>query len=187
MSKIQYIVAGIISALALGLGALHLLSPATRVDSTTLGLLGLAVLPWLTLFFKKFKVPGIVEGEAQDRAQGVTPPKPPASIAAEVAQAQGVAARAPFEGLSLSAKKILRTLWRYQKQSFKEDYSRRWTFAILPGASEYPQYLEGLSELLKMSLISMNPENHQSALTNEGIILMESLGEDGSRGDVYLF
>ena|SRR5205823_6286226 len=186
MTTPQYIVAGIISALAFGLIVLRYCYPPFPVDATSLGLFGLAVLPWLTLFFKKFKVPGIVEGEAHDRAQGSTPPTPP-KMATEKNEKVPEAQPQRFKGLPASAQKILRTLWRYQKQLYKEDYSRRWTFAIFPTAPGYPEYLAGLSVLLRMNLISMNPENHQSALTNEGIILMESLTDDDTKGDFYVF
>lgn len=186
MSKHQYFVAGAISIFALLLILLRFRCPAYPVDSTTLGLAALAILPWLTLFFKKFKVAGI-EGEAHDRAQGFAGPTAPK---AGIATGEGVTATDSvlrFRGLPANAQKILRTLWRYQKQSFKDDFSRRWTFAILPNVRIYSEYLEGVSVLFKMGLVVMNPENHQVALTNEGIILMESLGDNDIRGDFYLF
>ena len=110
MTKLEYIIGAIISALALGLGTLRFFKPIYPIDSTTLGLLGLTVLPWLPLFFKKFKIPGIVEGESHDRAQGVTPPVP-----AKVLPPPGGDFPTPgipivFNGLGASAKKVLRTL-----------------------------------------------------------------------------
>lgn len=186
MTTPQYVVAGIISAVAVGLTVLRYCYPPFPVDVTTLGLVGLAVLPWLTLFFKRFKVPGIVEGEAHDRAQGSAPPTPPKMVAETNEKVPKGSPSERFKSLPPNAQKILRTLWRYQKQLY-EDYSRRFTFAIFPTAPDYPEYLEGLSVLLKMNLISMNPENHQSALTNEGIILMESLADDDTKGDFYVF
>ena len=149
------------------------------VDAVTLGLVGLGVLPWLTLFFKKFKVHGLVEGEAHNRAQGSSkqPPAPEPNAQAQVPN---------FGELPPSAKKVLRTLWRYQKELFK-DFNRRWTFAIFPTAPDFPDYLEGVACLLKVNLVSMNPENHQVALTNEGIILMEPLVPQDIQGDFYVF
>jgi hypothetical protein len=45
--------------------ARHIWPAINVLDQATLGLLALAALPWLTLFFKKFKIPGVGEAETQ--------------------------------------------------------------------------------------------------------------------------
>jgi len=190
MTTLQYIVAGIISLLAFSLMILRHIYPAYVIDTTTLGLLGLAVLPWLSLFFKKFKIPGIVEGESHDRVQSSTDSPTPPSPKLTTAINENIEAIAPlarFQSLPPESQKILRTLWRYQKDLFKTDYSRRWTFCVRPNAPDYLGYLDGLSTLMKENLVSVAPESYQSMLTNEGIIFMESLEGDDLHGDFYVF
>ena len=188
MTTSQYVVASSISFLALGLMALRYFYPAYPVDTTTLGLLGLSVLPWLSLFFKKFKVPGIVEGESHDRVQSSTSsPAPPRIVNAVNEKAASASPSARFPSFAPDSQKVLRTLWRYQKDLFKNDHSRRWTFAVRPSAPEYHRYLDGISPLLKQGLISVSPETLQCMLTNEGVIFMESLGRDDISGDFYVF
>lgn len=41
------------------------------IDNRTIFLIALGTLPWLTFFFKKFKIPGF-EGESHDRDQSKT-------------------------------------------------------------------------------------------------------------------
>jgi hypothetical protein len=117
--------------------ARHIWPAQIILDQATMLLLALAALPWLTLFFKKFKIPGVGEAETQDRAQGATQnPLPPADVQPRVAAA------AP----SADALKVLATLWRYQRQTFGNDLTKRWTFTVHPSAREYPRFLAGLSE-----------------------------------------
>src|SRR5438445_8553813 len=187
MTTSQYVVGTAISGLALGLMALRYFYPAYPVDATTLGLLCLAVLPWLSHFFKKFKVPGIIEGESHDRVQSSTSSPTPPKILIANEKSDSAPASARFRDLAPESRKILRTLWRYQKDLFKNDYSRRWTFAVRPSAPAYHEYLDGISPLLKLGLISVSPETLQCMLTNEGIILMESLPPEDISGDFYVF
>ena len=175
-----------ISGTSLLLLLLHLIFPTgVPLDSTALGLLALAAAPWLTLFFKKFKIPGIGEAETQDRTQGATEkPLPPSMNVpphAEVLQIAAAAAPSP------EAKKVVATLWRYQKQTFGNDTTKRWTFAILPHAPDYARFLSGLSEALTRGWVAVSPENHQCMLTNEGLAYVESNNELQEYGDVYRF
>jgi hypothetical protein len=81
----------------------------------------------------------------------------------------------------------MRTLWRYQRLTFHDDYSKRWTFKVFANTPEYPAYLMAVGGLLAKGKIYVNPENEQYALTNEGIILMSSIGDKAAIGDFYLF
>ena len=117
--------------------------PTFVFDELTLILLGLGALPWLTLFFKKLKLPGI-EAETHDVAQSTTSkPLPPPSKPQPTK---------PDEDLPPAAKKILATLWKYQKQHFRDDYSKRWTFTVQPNAQGYPYFLSGLAETVQRGL-----------------------------------
>jgi hypothetical protein len=176
----QRIAAFTISGIALLIVAARHIWPAkVFLDQATLGLLALAAFPWLTLFFKKFKVPGIGEVETQERAQGATErPLPPP---VDVQQAAAPASPSP------DTKKVLATLWRYQRQSFGNDTTKRWTFRIHPQARDYPRFLAGLSEAVNRGWVTVSPENHQCMLTNEGLAYVEANREIQEYGDVYRF
>jgi hypothetical protein len=149
------------------------------LDQATLGLLVLAALPWLTLFFKKFKIPGIGEAETQERVQGTTQKPLPPPPGAQVVTTTMV--------ISPNTKKVLATLWRYQRQSFGNDNTKRWTFMIYPNASEFPRYLAGVSEAVNLGWVTVSPETHQCMLTNEGLAYIEKNQELQEYGDIYRF
>jgi hypothetical protein len=179
MSNIKLIAASVISITSVILVTLHIIAPTVvTLDQATLILLALGALPWLTLFFKTLEIPGFAKVEAQERTQGFTAnPLPPAR-----------ALRVVPEGLlSDSAKKVLATLWRYQRQLFGTDMTKRWTFEVSPFAPDYREYLSGLSELVNRGLASVSPETHQAMLTNEGITYARGNEEIQTHTDVFLF
>lgn len=180
MSREQFIVASTISGTSILIFIAHVVVPEKVVlDQGSLALLALAALPWFTLFFKKFKIPGVGEAETQDRVQGTTPkPLPPSP------ELQLTAAASP---LSSDAKKVLATLWRYQSQIFGSDKSKRWTFAVSPAAVEYPQFLAGLNEAVNRGWVAVSPENHQCMLTNEGLEYVENDMAIQTQEDFYRF
>jgi hypothetical protein len=94
------------------------------------------------------------------------------SLAAPVAVATApVRAVVPTDSM---ARKILATLWKYQQKHFGRNYAQRWTFAVLPGAREYAQYLSGLSLLVQGGLVVVDPTLQQCLLTDAGIHLCEA-------------
>ncbi len=157
----------------------HLVWPKLPIDNTILILIGIGLLPWLSLFVKKFKLPGGVEGETYQISQSTTkkpvPPandsKPPESLDSE---------------LSAEAIKILTTLWRYQKQHFEKDRSNRWTFIVSPTAHLFPEYFRGTRELFDKGLISFAPDYH-IMLTNEGLNFTENNEDVQQYKDLYRF
>jgi len=179
MSSSQKGAAFTISVIALLIVVARHIWPARIVlDQATLGLLALAALPWLTLFFKKVKIPGIGEAETQERTQGATQkPLPPADVQ------PAFTAAAP----SADAMKVLATLWRYQRQSFGSDTTKRWTFTVHPFTREYPRFLTGLSEAVNRGWVAVSPETHQCMLTNDGLAYIESNQAVQQHADVYRF
>jgi hypothetical protein len=129
---------------------------------------------------------GPISGESES-GQGSTPPLEPSPQAINEPARTYVDHVALFDSLTNDEKKIIRTLWRYQRSSFHDDYSKRWTFKVFANTPEYPAFLMAVSGLLRKAIISVNPENDQCALTNEGIILMRSIGEKADIGDFYIF
>jgi len=83
--------------------------------------------------------------------------------------------------------KVLATLWRYQRQAFASDTTKRWTFRIDPAARDYPRFLSGLAEATDRGWVAVSPENHQAMLTNEGLAYIESNPEIQNYPDVYRF
>lgn len=137
------------------------------------------------LRLKKFSA-GPISGESES-GQGVSPPVEPSSKSINASKSGDVDYDTEFESLTNDEKKVLKTLWRYQKLNFPNNYNNRWTFKIFANNPEYPAYLTAVSTLLTKGYISINPENEQSLLTNEGIILMDSIGEKAKKGDYYVF
>lgn len=79
---------------------------------------------------------------------------------------------------SLGAKRILATLKRYQKEHCADDRTKRWTFSILPGASNYPDFVKGLGELLENGLVVVSPANNHVMLSDNGLTYV-----DGTEGE----
>ncbi len=163
-NKPKRIIAFIFSGSCVAIVILRVLFPKLLFDQYSLILLGVASLPWLTLFFSKINFPG--GGGVETGAQGTAEPKakPPTSI-----KIGAIEFELPSISLSPEAKKVLATLWRYQQQSFQNDFSKRWTFLIYPGSPEFIQYMNGVAELLKFRFVEVRSDNSQCMLTNEGI------------------
>ncbi|MHC4397052.1 MAG: hypothetical protein ACYS1A_15540 [Planctomycetota bacterium] len=89
--------------------------------------------------------------------------------------------------LSKEAKKILATLWERQTYHFKDDFSQRWSFRILPIAEGYGIFMLGFAELLKLGLAGWTPKHGQALLTDKGIQYLKEHPEIQESDDVYRF
>ncbi len=157
----------------------HLVWPKIEINNQLLILIGIGMLPWLTFFVKKFKLPGGVEAETHERSQSTTEkPAPPAN--------ESEYSELSASELSPDAKKIIATLWRYQNQHFGNDKSKRWTFIVSPIAPLYSGYLRGASELFDKGLIAF-ANDHHIMLTNEGLYFMEKNVDALQNIDLYRF
>lgn len=176
-----------IAAIAISASALFLIYAQNDikgfiVDNITVMLLGIAALPWLSLFFKKGKI-GDISWDNYGKAQGsVKKIHPPIKFEMQIPVSETIE-----QDLEDESKKILRTLWRYQKATFKDDFAKRWTFIINPISKEYTNYLKGLTPLLDKGLVVVTPENHQCMLSNEGILFIEQHQELQEGVDYYYF
>lgn len=152
------------------------------VDKITLALLAIGLSPWLTKFFKKIKFGDFFEGQTYGRSQGKTDkPLPPTESQPSTVSTPTASALSP------EAKRILATLWKYQKLTFKEDISKRWTFKLFSDSLGYAEYISGVAELIRLGLIAVRPENEQCMLTNEGIDFVEKTQELQNYNDIYKF
>ena len=84
-------------------------------------------------------------------------------------------------------KKILSTLWHYQKLHNKDDETQRWTFGVHPYAPEYPEYLEAISKLIKRRLVSIHPDTYQCLLTSIGIEFLKNHTELQTEDNLFTF
>ncbi|NOS70275.1 MAG: hypothetical protein HOP33_10130 [Verrucomicrobia bacterium] len=118
----------------------------------------------------------------QQKAQSTTssplPPQTPQTLSATPA---------PTAELPEESKRILRTLWRYQTQSFGADISKRWTFGVHPFSPDYSAFLRGLAPAVSRGLVAVSPENYQCMLTNEGISFLKTQNDLQSGDDIYKF
>lgn len=181
MSSQQFVVAVLLSVVSLLFVALHLRWPeVVSLNTATLALVGLAALPWLTLFVKSAEIPGVAKVVTRDnKEQGTSPPLAPAQPpAAQTAMAPA---------LSKEAKKVLATLRRYQEGTFGADKSKRWTFAVQPFAPEFPAYLIGVAEAISRGLVVVAPTTNQCMLTNEGLAFVEKDADLGDKAEHYHF
>lgn len=89
--------------------------------------------------------------------------------------------------LSNEATRILATIWQRQKRHFKDDFSKRWSFRVLPNAEGYGIFMLGFSELLKLGLVGWTRKDGQALLTDKGVEYLKEHPEIQESDDVYRF
>lgn len=175
--KFSYGTAIFISLACLIFIGIHAIKPEW-VDKITLILISIGMAPWLTRFFTMIKF-GDIEARSSGRSQSSTT-RLPLPVESQPIEASRSA-------LSAESKKILATLWKYQKQTFKDDYTKRWMFRLFPNAVHYSTYLTAVAELLKTGLVSLDLEKDYLMLTNEGISFIDNNTELKNYSDIYKF
>lgn len=76
--------------------------------------------------------------------------------------------KSPLDEYMPEAKKVLRTLWKYQVEHFGPDDIRRWGFSVGEGAQDYSEFLLGITQPLMEKLISVDSRGFVF-LTNHGV------------------
>jgi len=89
--------------------------------------------------------------------------------------------------LSKEATRILATIWQRQKHHFKDDFSKRWSFRVLPNAEGYGIFMLGFAELLKLALVGWTRKDGQALLTDKGVEYLKGHPEIQESDDVYRF
>ena len=156
----------------------------------TLVLLAIAglpfVLPLLAYYVKGIGKDGVMMNNVFD---GTVPaPERKAAAVAAAAATQGVAVGVNARKLgdySKPARKVIRTLWKFQGEQFKDDFSQRWAFGVHPMAMDYPQFRNGVMELRFDGLIQYDGRG-MVFLTDEGVAFCRE-NENGlvGSGDVW--
>ena len=166
---------------------LKLLTPYVPLFQTVLWVFLIGIIVW---FYRK-QLSGLfsvlrsrVEGGSSLKVgvfeigqRGETDKLPAASVPRQIPDAG--------EEISIRTKKLLATLWHYQRQSFGSNTSQRWTFLIFPNTTGYPQYLAGLSEAVNRGWVAVRGDNHQCMLTDEGLAFIENHKEIQAYDDIY--
>jgi len=161
------------------------LIPHVKLNWIHVALLVVALFPWYLHAIRTLKVGG-TEVEF-DRAQDTTDQLPPAPSAPST-PAQPTSAPAGDPLADPNARRILATLWRYQRQHFANDDTRRWTFTVHPFAPAYPDFVTGLALLLRRGLAVVAPENNHCMLSNEGLAFCrQHATELEAEQDMYRF
>ncbi len=168
---------------ALLVAAARIYWPELKIDGVTLGLLGIALLPWLQPLLKSIELPGGLKLEMQDYEQSISDTPPPGQQAPVAAVAP--AAQQPYD--AAARMKVLATLWRYQQQLFPEEPAKRWTFAVGPTAPDFAFYLRGIAQLVSEGLIAILPQNQHCLLTNEGMAYCQEHAAELAAVETYQF
>ncbi len=88
---------------------------------------------------------------------------------------------------SADAKRILATIWQHQKKNFGDDFSKLWSFRVLPNSEVYGTFMVGFAELLKLGLVGWTRKDGQALLTEKGIEYLKKHPELQKSSDVYQF
>ena len=80
-------------------------------------------------------------------------------------------------------KKILSTLWRYQKE---KNSSERWTFTLSVYNPEYESFVSAIKKLAKLGMIAQSKESQQFFLTDYGIFYCKG-NENELTQDIFIF
>jgi len=90
-----------------------------------------------------------------------------------------------FGKLIIEAKKVLRTLWKFQTDHFGTNYDKRWGFGVGPAAPDYSSFIVGVSDLVKRHFVYIDSRGFVF-LTNLGIeFCKEHNGEINNYPDRY--
>lgn len=135
-------------------------------------LASVALLPWILKLFSKYL------SEFEVGAKGISAKiketvrnkdeieKPTVEVFVNEKPSEKTAS--PFEVYMPEAKKILRTLWKQQVEHFGAEDLRRWGFSVGKGASDYSEFILGITQLLMEHLIVLKDDDFVF-LSNEGI------------------
>ena len=100
------------------------------------------------------------------------------------AQPDPAPSQRPFDQITVHGRRILHTLWHHQKETFKEDESRRWGFGVGRGAPDFPQFVQGVRELSWEKLVFWDPRG-LVYLTDEGYRLCKEHGDELAKDPLH--
>ncbi len=120
------------------------------------------ILPLLSYYVKGIGKDGVMMNNVFDGSVSAPPEPTVDEIREEKAKGKS------FNDFSKPARKVLRTLWKFQHEQFKDDFRQRWAFGIHPLALDYPQFHSAIIELRFEGLI-LNDLRGMVFLSNSGV------------------
>lgn len=153
---------------------IHFYNSSGRADWILIVVLAVGAAPWLSKYIKSISHKGIEFAEQgsvflapQPQAPPPGPPPPGQANAPQPQPAGGQPPVLTFNLLSYHEKKILATLWKYQRQLFGENREPRWTFIVLNESPSNMAFSLGCLGLFGKNLAGTAP-NGQIMLSNAG-------------------
>jgi len=140
------------------------------------------ILPLLAFYVKGIGKDGVMMNNVFTGS--VTAPTEPAEQPNEQPDDTTTSRKKIFADYSTPAKKVLRTLWRFQHEQFNEDYSQRWAFGVHPASMDYPKFHAAYRELTFDGLINMGPKG-LVFLSNTGVDFCKANKDSLKKGDVW--
>src|SRR5690242_798524 len=116
----------VLTVISMVVGGIHFVQSSGHADAVLLGLFVLAAIPWMGTVFESIGKDG-----AKFRTLQGEESSPPALSSAQHAMPSLNQTRiqpSAFSELTRPEKKVLATLWKYQKIHFPSDRVQRWTF-----------------------------------------------------------
>jgi hypothetical protein len=156
----------LLSVTCVVIGSIHFANSAWKADWVLVAVVALCFAPWLGYVFESIGKEGAKYRNTKSGASVI----PPAIGAAVAAQAQPQ--QTTFDAMAYDEKKIIATLWKYQKSHFPNQKVSRWTFVVQIGSPDYMGFSYGVFELVKKGLASVAP-NGQIMLSQLGYIFCE--------------
>jgi hypothetical protein len=154
-------------AIAVTFGAVALLHAfwPQKVDGTTIILAFVAMSPWLLPMlaanFDEFAI--TLQGVSwktrsrKSTAEEVKAVTPVSENQEKKGVAGGLSSDVPaFANLKPQTRKVMKTLWHFQKEFFPTDDQKRWGFVVPPAAPDFQSYLIGLSEAVSYGLVAVD-------------------------------
>lgn len=98
----------------------------------------------------------------------------------------GNQAKEQFQNKSFFERKILNTLWRYQRRYTSPD--EHWTFTLYNNHPEYAKFQGAIAKLIESKLVYFDMNTEQYSLTYDGIEFMKKAkAEPAEEGEFYPF
>ena len=147
----------LLSVLCVAIGAIHFGRSDWRADWVLFAFVCLCFVPWLGHVFESVgkdgaKYRNTKSGESHDELPANSATSPLTAIIADISPS--------FDAMAYDEKRIIATLWKYQKRHFPNQPESRWTFTVQIGSPDYMGFSYGFLELVKKSFVTVATNGH---------------------------
>ena len=144
----------LLSVLCCVIGTIHFAHSAWKADWVLFAFVCLCFVPWLGHVFESVGKDG---AKYRNTKSGEAHAEPPANNTASTVKAT---THPSFDAMAYDEKRIIATLWKYQKRHFPRQRDSRWTFTVQIGSPDYMGFSYGFLELVKKSFVAVAPNGH---------------------------